>query len=289
MSANQYTYRYPRTESPFGLGRHIRHDPASARFGVAVRPRSAIRSVAWPRRTPILDQAKIGCCVPNAGTGLLGTDATGYTGQSTLTVPKADSKGEFKAGSAWSADEVFALNAYRLVTRLDSYPGQWEPDDTGSDGLTMAKALVMLGLADVYQHAFSYAALVSGLQDRGAIIGSRWDNDMFQPAADGRITPNKASGVAGGHEYLVREFDAVNDRVWIDNSWGESWGLGGRAYMTGADLTALLKDGGDVTFPHLVGSAPLPVPPGPPAPVPSGPSGAEVATRARELFHQMGV
>ena len=64
--------------------------------------------------------------------------------------------------------------------------------------------------------------------------------------------------MAGGHEYLVREFDAVNDRVWIDNSWGEGWGLNGRAYMTGADLAALLADGGDVTFPHLAGAPPVP-------------------------------
>lgn len=265
-AVEQFIHRYPLLDTPRPLGRHVRHDPRSAHYGVGVRPRSAIKSVAWTRRTGILDQGQIGCCVPNAGTGLLGTDALGYTGQSTVTVPKADSKGEFKAGSAWATDETFALNGYRLVTRLDTYPGQWEPTDTGSDGLTMAKALVMLGLADVYQHAFSIDALLSALQGGPVIAGTEWENSQFTPAADGRLTVDFTSGVAGGHEYLIREFDAENGRIWIDNSWGESWGVGGRAYYTVADFTALLKRSGDITVPHLIGSAPIPVPPVPPAP-----------------------
>jgi hypothetical protein len=238
------------------LGRHVRHDTASYAFAEPLLPRVAIRSVRWTRHTGVLDQGPVGSCVPNAGTGLLACDALGYTGQSSLLIPKTDSKKQFKAGSRWALDETFAQNGYRLVTRLDPYSGQWEPDDTGSDGLSLAKALVMLGLSDIYTHAFSYQAAVSAAQKGGVLFGTVWYNSMFDPQPDGRVIVDPSSGVAGGHEYLCREFDADADHVWIDNSWGESWGLDGRGYLTGADMTVLLKAQGDVTVPHLVGMPP---------------------------------
>lgn len=138
------------------LGRHVRHDERSARpeYAVPVLPRSAIRSREWTRHIPILNQGNIGSCVPNNAPEHLGTDTGyGYTGVTSVTVPRADTKGFFKAGSVWGLDEAFAQQMYRLVTRIDPYPGQWEPDDTGSDGLSLAKALVMLGLSDKYKHA----------------------------------------------------------------------------------------------------------------------------------------
>src|SRR6266403_1821225 len=242
------------------LGRHVKHDSRSAAYAVGVRPRSAIKNVEWARHIPILDQGQLGSCVPNNAPEHLGTDALGYTGVSSITVPKKDTKGIFIAGSVWPMAEPFAVNLYRLVTRLDPYTGQWEPDDTGSDGLTLAKALVMLGLSDKYAHAFSYTAAVSALQSGPVSFGTVWYNSMFEPKSTGEITVDPSSGVAGGHEYFSRKFDADNDHVWIDNSWNESWGLDGRAWMTGASMTTLLKAQGDVTVPHLLGAAPAPTP-----------------------------
>ena len=251
-------FRYNPTDPR--LGRHVRHDSRSALYGVAEMPRSAIKSVTWQRHIPILDQGQIGSCVPNNAPEFLGTDALGYTGVTALEIPKPDTKGEFAAGVTWQLDETFALQMYRLVTRLDPYPGQWEPDDTGSDGLTLAKALGMLGLADSYRHAFSYRTLVSALQTGPVTLGLEWENSMFEPGPDGKITIDYGSGVAGGHQVFARQFDAENDRVWIDNSWGESFGLGGRAWFQGEELAAHLKRSGDVTVPHLVAAAPSPAP-----------------------------
>jgi hypothetical protein len=259
-TVHRYTPTDPR------LGRHVRHDSRSADYAVGVRPRSAIASVAWERRIPILDQLNVGACTTFSGEELLGIDALGYTGQAAVTIPKGDTKGEFKAGSLWAVGSLMALQLYRLVTRIDPYPGQWEPDDTGSDGLSVAKALVMLGLSDIYQHAFSYQALLSALQTGPVMIGSVWYNSMFATQPDGRIIVDPSSGEAGGHEYVSRQYDLANDRVWIDNTWGEGgFGVGGRGYFQGADLVKLLKAQGDVTVPHLVGSA-VPVPPAPPQP-----------------------
>jgi hypothetical protein len=242
------------------LGRHVRHDTRSAAYGVAEMPRAAIRSVEWERHIPILDQGLVGSCVPNNAPEFLGTDALGYTGVTSVEIPKPDTKGEFAAGITWTLDEDFALQMYRLVTRLDPYPGQWEPDDTGSDGLTLAKALKMLGFADSYRHAFSYRTLVSALQSGPVTLGLEWENSMFETGPDGKITIDYNSGVAGGHQVFARKFDAENDRVWIDNSWGESFGLDGRGWFQGSELAAHLKRSGDVTVPHLAAAAPSPAP-----------------------------
>lgn len=256
-------FRYNPTDPR--LGRHVRHDPRSAFYAHGSMPRSAIKSVEWERRIPILDQGPVGSCVPNNAPEFLGTDALGYTGVASVTIPKADTEGQFTAGSTWSLDEDFALQTYRLVTRLDSYPGSWEPDDTGSDGLTLAKALKMLGLADKYTHAFTYRALVSALQSRPVTLGLEWENSMFETQPDGKIVIDYASGVAGGHQVFARKFDADNDRVWIDNSWGEhGFGLDGRGWFQGSELAVHLKRSGDVTVPHLVG-----VDTPPPAPAPA--------------------
>lgn len=244
------------------LGRHVHHDSRSARpqYAVGVLPRTAIRNVAWPRHIPILNQGGIGSCVPNNVPEHLGTDnASGYVGASSVVIPKADTKKMFKAGSVWALDEDFALQMYRLITRIDPFSGAWEPDDTGSDGLSMAKAMKMLGLIDKYFHAFTYPAVVTALQAGPVSLGLEWENSMMETQPDGRIAVDFSSGVAGGHEIFAREFDADNDRVWVDNSWGEGWGLDGRGWFQGDELTALLRRSGDVTVPNLVpGSAPTP-------------------------------
>lgn len=252
-------FRYNPTDPR--LGRHVLHDARSAFYAHGVMPRSAVKSVEWTRHIPILDQGQLGSCVPNNAPEFLGTDALGYTGVTSVTVATADIKGEFTAGSVWNLDEDFALRMYRLVTRLDSYPGAWEPDDTGSDGLALAKALKMLGFADKYTHAFSYRALVSALQSGPVTLGLEWENSMFRTQPDGRITIDYASGVAGGHQVFARKFDAENDRVWIDNSWGaDGFGLDGRGWFQGSELAVHLKRAGDVTVPHLVTAAPAPAP-----------------------------
>lgn len=261
------TFRYNPTDPR--LGRHVRHDARSGLYGVAERPRSAIKSVKWERHIPILNQGNVGSCVPNTLVEILATDATGYTGVTSAEIAKPDTQGLFQAGSTVTLDEPTAQQFYRLLTRIDSFPGQWEPDDTGSDGLTMAKALVMVGLSDHYRHAFSYTGAVSALQSGPVGFGTVWYNSMFEPDKNtGEIKVDPSSGVAGGHEYMSREFDADQDRVWIDNHWDETWGLDGRAWISGRGMQALLKAQGDVTVPHLIGAAPAPQPaPVPPAAV----------------------
>ncbi|TAK82634.1 MAG: hypothetical protein EPO09_21565 [Aquabacterium sp.] len=242
------------------LGRHIEHHAASIRHAAGVAPKVALKSVVWTRRTtdPVFDQGQLGSCTGNALTAALGTDSLGRTASPTVSVT-ADSKGIFAAGS-YELNEDFAVKAYTLNTWLDSIPGHMPQDDTGSSGVACGKTGQQLGLLKGYTHAFSYSAMVTALQSGPVLIGIPWYNSMFDPESDGHIPLDESSGLAGGHELLVREYDAVNDRVWPDNSWGTSWGVNGRGYIKGADMKTLLAQNGDVTVPLFAGVTPPPAP-----------------------------
>jgi hypothetical protein len=237
------------------LGRHVEHDPRSLHFAHGVLPKTAIKSVDWTRRVPIFDQGSLGSCTGNAAAGLLGTDSAGRTGQSTVHLTGDP--------TAWPVDEDLAVEVYKLATALDNVRGTYPPDDTGSSGIGAAKALKKLGLASAYTHAFSLDAVKSALQNGPVMVGTVWLNSMFDPTSAGNITVDRTSDVAGGHEYVISAYDAGAGQFRIDNSWGESWGIRGSAWITEADLQWLLSQQGDVTVPVW---ATVPTPPPSPAP-----------------------
>lgn len=269
------------------LGRHVEHDPRSLAFAHGVLPTSAIKSVAWARRIPILDQGQLGSCTGNAATGALGTDSAGRTATGTVTISTAGaaaSHGLFTAG-AHPLDEVFAVSLYSLATILDGVSGQYPPSDTGSTGVGVAKALQALGLAASYTHAFSIAALNSALQAGPVLIGINWYNSMFDPRSDGQVVVDVKSGLAGGHELELNAYDAATGEYQVPNSWASSWGVDGCGYFTTASLTTLLGQQGDVTVPAWAAvPQPAPVPP-----VPAGATGAQVAAAVRNTLTGLGV
>jgi hypothetical protein len=249
----------------YSLGRHVRHDPRSLAYSVGPLPKSAVKSVRWARAVPVFDQGSVGSCTGNAAAGLIGTASAGREGTTSIfvTTAQADAtKGVFSAGTH-AVDEDLAVLCYTLNTILDGFPGTYPGDDTGSDGLSAAKTLQALGLADTYKHAFSLSALDAALQSGPVMLGTQWMKSMFNPSSSGRIPVSRTSGVAGGHEYVIDEIDVENGRYWLTNSWGESWGQQGRGYLLKADLQWLLSQQGDVTVPHMLAPAapqPEPVP-----------------------------
>ncbi|MFJ7963120.1 hypothetical protein [Streptomyces sp. NPDC096324] len=248
MSTHVYEPTDPR------LGRHVQHDRRSLDYAHGVLPKSAIKSVDWTRRTPIFDQGQLGSCTGNAAAGLVGTDFLGRTGLTSVVID----------GHVLPVDEDFAVEVYSLATQLDEFTGQYLPTDTGSSGLGAAKALKKLGLASSYTHTFSLAALKSALQSGPVMVGTVWLNSMFTPTTVGTLTVDRDSDVAGGHEYVISAYDAGSGQFRIDNSWGESWGVRGSAWIDAADLQWLLSQHGDVTVPAWA-TAPTP----PPAPTPA--------------------
>jgi hypothetical protein len=259
-------HRYTPTDPR--LGRHVAHYPESLAYAAGVLPKSAITTVRWKRRIPILDQGQLGSCTGNAATGMLGTDSAGRTATTTVTISAAGaaaSHGLFTAGEH-TLDEAFAVALYSLATILDTYSGTYPPTDTGSDGVSVSKALKALGLITAYTHAFSLDALNSALQASSLIIGIEWLESMFTTDPAGKIIVDKSSGVAGGHELEVLGYNADTGLYEIPNSWGtDGFGIDGTGFMTTADMAWLLSRQGDVTVPAF---APLPAPPTPTPPSP---------------------
>lgn len=76
------------------------------------------------------------------------------------------------------------------------------------------------------------------------VVGTVWRMGMFYPdPKTGLLTV--AGEVAGGHAYRIVQYSDTRDAYRIVNSWGRSWGQGGRAWIKSADLAALLNEDGD--------------------------------------------
>jgi hypothetical protein len=234
--------------TPYGLGRHVNHDPASLRYPFAARPEAAavLQSVEWTRRSPIFDQGQLGSCTGNAGEGWEATDNI------------------VRQGSA-SKVEADAVDLYSAATREDDYPGSYPPEDTGSDGLTIAKVLMSRGVIDQYTHGFSVDDLKAAIQTTPVLQGTYWYNNMFDTDSRGVVSIADRDRVAGGHEYLLVGWDMDESLGYpapfkYANSWGTGWGDGGHFYMTEATVARLLSEQGDATVLHAAGGLP-PVPP----------------------------
>lgn len=231
------------------LGRHVNHDPRSRAYAVAptATTLSAVRHSAF---IDVLDQGQLGSCTGNAGVG------------AAYRAPFA------KLAQVWplyQPDEDGAVALYSAATKADAYAGTYPPTDTGSDGLSVAKALKAAGIISGYLHAFTLQSALLQLMATPLITGITWYNSMFSPGSDGLLTFDETTGVAGGHELCVDEYVPATvghgALVGGPNSWGTSWGDGGRWYLNVNDWGDLLADDGDVTaFVPATQPAPTPTP-----------------------------
>jgi hypothetical protein len=247
-----YVRHIPEHPGAGRLGRHIRHDPRSLAYQVPAKSTATLTSVRHTRQIPVLDQGSLGSCTGNATEGALGT--TPFLEAIPKTVlgrPTGNAR----------VDEDQAIALYSAATALDSYDGGYPPNDTGSDGLSVAKAAKAAGLISGYQHATSLDAALAALQAKPVITGVNWYDSFDEPAASGLITIAKQASVRGGHEFVLDELDVEQRRVWFTNSWGGAWGLSGRACIGWDDFARLLSEDGDVTaFVPLSQPAPTPTP-----------------------------
>jgi len=216
------TRRIPEKPGPGRLGRHVRHDPASRAFAVEAAPTSTLVSVVHKRRVPPYDQGNLGSCVGNATAGILST-----------------------APFRHSFHERTAVRIYSAATKLDAYPGDYPPDDTGTDGLAGAAVAKAKGWCSAYLHAFSLEAALTALQTSAVMVGMAWLTGCDKPDGTGLI--RYTGTVRGGHEICADSINVKDRLVGFTNSWGTSFGAAGRFYMTWDDLGLALADQGDVT------------------------------------------
>lgn len=248
------------------LGRHVVHDSRSLRYRFrATRAPRKLASVRHNIQIPVMDQGNLGSCTGHAGTNVLASGSFWTAAQAPLIA----------AGDPHS----YAVGLYSDATRLDPWPGAYEPDDTGSDGLSIAKALQGRGLISGYQHAMSLQDALAALAERVVMVGTNWLGAMFEPTPDGQLTVS--GSVEGGHEYALDELDVARKRVWMRNSWGSGWGIEGRAWMSWDDLGQLLDADGDCTV--LIPLA-EPAPQPEPAPEPKPDTEKDLAQALRRFL-----
>ncbi len=157
------------------LGRHVHHDPRSRLFAFQTQRAASYRSVRHTRHIPVLNQGDLGSCTGNACEGAIGT-----SGLFDALPPALQ-----PSGSDAGADEAAAVNLYSAATQVDPLAGSYPPDDTGSDGLSVAKAATAAGLISGYTHAFSLDAALQALMQQPVIIGIDWYQG-FEPCSPGR-------------------------------------------------------------------------------------------------------
>lgn len=202
--------------------------------------RRPLRSVVHERPAPILNQGNLGACTGFAGTGWMGS------------CPALMLDDVIGADMAVDDAEEYARGLYSQATTLDPFEGEWPPDDTGSSGLAICKALKARGLISSYRWASTLRGFVQLLQDGPVLLGMPWHEAFFEPTPEGRIDPVgwADSEVVGGHEVLVRGVTLDTDQpkdleraVFLaDNSWGESYGIDGRFTFGGRTYNLMRHD-----------------------------------------------
>lgn len=268
--------RHPR------LGRNVNHDSESRRFRVAPRHLGQIRPVRHEAHVPILDQGSLGSCTGNAGVAALYRHP--YVA------------GVVKPFGTFTPNEPGAVNLYTEATKIDPFAGEMPAEDTGSDGLSIAKVLKRTGAVSGYLWAFTLLEALAQLAETPVITGVPWLNSMFDTTNSGHaghLVVRQESGMAGGHEICADEVltpaGAVLDasgsvdlsQVWVGgpNSWGTSWGDQGRWYMTAAEWGWLLSQQGDVTA-FVPATKPQPTP----TPAPSGDAAGDALWSATKAW-----
>lgn len=214
------------------LGRQQVHDPASRSFAMerSTIPLAPIDQTLW-RDTAIRiydpvpnPNQPVGCCTGCA------------------KAMEFNSVGNRRKGVVLGLP--WALDNYRSNTRIDPFPGIWEPDDTGSSSLAACKSAQLSNDGGEYRFDFRGAdGVVNGIcaDRRVQNLGTWWTEDMFYPDSQGRIEPTGAR--VGGHQYIARAYWEARDWVKL-RCW---WGTGYRDVWIRRDhLNDLILDGGDV-------------------------------------------
>jgi hypothetical protein len=226
------------------LGRHIYRDARSLNFPADLAKQ--IVSVRHASSGLPLNQGDTGSCTAHGLCGALNTVPHWESGQPTLGEPDA-------------------YAAYSLEEQLEGF-GPYPPADNGGSGTMVCKAAKQLGWLSSYQTADGIVAAIRALALRPVITGTNWLTSFDSPDLNGlvEITPNAT--VRGGHEYMRDEIIvpagltlttdaeilANLDQILIGgfNSWGTSYGKGGRFYYTANTWQTLLERQGDVTVPR---------------------------------------
>ena len=151
--------------------------------------------------------------------------------------------------------DAFANELFLQARAIDRAANLNWPD--GASVLAGAKALRNRGYIGGYRWAFSVTELRDAVITEGpAILGITWYDSMYETEPSGLVDVNGT--VVGGHCILVYGYsprtriNGLQGRHEVfrwQNSWGLSYGVGGRGIVRIEDMERLLADGGETCIP----------------------------------------
>jgi hypothetical protein len=115
--------------------------------------------------------------------------------------------------------------------------------ENGSCMRSVAKVAKNKGMIDAYAFAASVAEMKWWLVNKGPLmIGTIWTNSMFDFSSNNIIHID--GNDVGGHAYIINQI--INNELFgIQNSWGEYWGINGKAYIPISEFTTLFRFQGE--------------------------------------------
>ena len=138
-------------------------------------------------------------------------------------------------------------NIYVESQKIDEWPGE---NYDGTSVRAGAKYLQSQGRIKTYSWAFDVNTVLNWLGTQGPVVlGTLWTNHMFSPDSTGLVSVGNLGSVVGGHAYLAIGYNDKTKLVTLQNSWGKSWGVKGRFYMTYQDIDTLIKLDGEACTP----------------------------------------
>lgn len=115
--------------------------------------------------------------------------------------------------------------------------------ENGSSIHSVAKVMKKEGIIKTYAFAKSIKEIVYWVLTKGpVIVGIEWTEGMFEPDKKNIIRPT--GQIVGGHALLIDEVKRPG-LVGLHSSWGDEWGVNGRAYMTFADFQKIFARNGE--------------------------------------------
>lgn len=130
---------------------------------------------------------------------------------------------------------------YALAQLFDEWEGT---DYDGTSVRGAAKALSRLGVLGAYHWAQRVEEVADALLYQGpVVVGTMWYEGMNDPGPSGKISVE--GDALGGHAYLLTGVCTAREIFRVKNSYGRSWGKGGRGYLPFEDFEVLLRQDGE--------------------------------------------